>query len=97
MISRADALAILRTFPATAVAACTFPPVSLWCPIMRRPLLLLPLCLAAALLAGCGNKGPLYLPNNPHPPVHVPPQPAPAPAQSAPVPASSSAAPAATH
>jgi predicted small lipoprotein YifL len=95
MISRADALAILRTFPATAVAACAFPPVSLWCPIMRRPLLLLPLCLAAALLAGCGNKGPLYLPNNPHPPVHVPPQPVPA--QSAPAPASSSAAPAATH
>jgi len=90
MISRAEALAILRTFPATTVAACTFPPVSLWCPIMRRPLLLLPLCLAAALLAGCGNKGPLYLPNNPHPPVHVP-------AQSAPAPASSSAAPAATH
>ena len=95
MISRAEALAILRTFPATTVAACTFPPVSLWCPIMRRPLLLLPLCLAAALLAGCGNKGPLYLPNNPHPPVHVPPPPVPA--QSAPAPASSSAAPAATH
>jgi len=94
MISRAEALAILRTFPATAVAACALPPVSLWCPIMRRPLLL-PLCLVAALLAGCGNKGPLYLPNNPHPPVHVPPQPTPA--QSAPAPASSSAASAITR
>jgi predicted small lipoprotein YifL len=29
---------------------------------MRRSLLLLPLCSALALLAGCGNKGPLYLP-----------------------------------
>jgi|GEM_PF-331540 len=29
---------------------------------MRRSLLLLPLCTAFALLAGCGNKGPLYLP-----------------------------------
>ena len=28
---------------------------------MRRPLLL-PLCLAAAMLAGCGNKGPLFMP-----------------------------------
>ncbi|HEX8777429.1 MAG TPA: lipoprotein [Rhodanobacter sp.] len=63
---------------------------------MPRPLLL-PLCLAAALLAGCGNKGPLYLPNNPHPPVYVPPQPAPAQSAPAPVPAGSSAAPAATH
>ena len=66
---------------------------------MRRPLLL-PLCLAAAMLAGCGNKGPLYMPNNPHPPVYVPPSPesAPAPAQpaSTPAPASSSPAPAAT-
>ena len=62
---------------------------------MRRPLLL-PLCLAAAMLAGCGNKGPLYLPNNPHPPVHVPPaaQPAPAASQATPAPAGSSAAPA---
>lgn len=65
---------------------------------MRRPLLL-PLCLAAAMLAGCGNKGPLYLPNNPNPPVYVPPkaQPAPATAQTAPAPAASSAIPAATH
>lgn len=29
---------------------------------MRRSLLLLPLCSAVILLAGCGNKGPLYLP-----------------------------------
>ncbi|WP_114241903.1 lipoprotein [Dyella sp. C9] len=29
---------------------------------MRRSLLLLPLCAVAALLAGCGNKGPLYIP-----------------------------------
>lgn len=64
---------------------------------MRRPLLL-PLCLAAAMLAGCGNKGPLYLPNNPHPPVYVPParQPAPAASQATPAPAGSSAVPA-TH
>ncbi|GAB3790496.1 LPS translocon maturation chaperone LptM [Dyella agri] len=65
---------------------------------MRRPLLL-PLCLAAAMLAGCGNKGPLYMPNNPNPPVYVPPKPQPAPAtsQTAPAPATSSAMPAATH
>ncbi|QEE23143.1 hypothetical protein CS053_00495 [Rhodanobacter glycinis] len=29
---------------------------------MRRSILLLPFCLAAVALAGCGNKGPLYLP-----------------------------------
>ncbi|GGY31094.1 hypothetical protein GCM10008098_26090 [Rhodanobacter panaciterrae] len=29
---------------------------------MRRSLLLLPLCLVVALLAGCGNKGPLTMP-----------------------------------
>lgn len=29
---------------------------------MRRSLLLLPFCLVVALLAGCGNKGPLTLP-----------------------------------
>ncbi len=29
---------------------------------MRRSLLLLPFCLVAAMLAGCGNKGPLTLP-----------------------------------
>jgi predicted small lipoprotein YifL len=32
---------------------------------MRRSLLLLPLCLVIALLAGCGNKGPLVLPTHP--------------------------------
>lgn len=59
---------------------------------MRR-LLLLTLCLATAALAGCGNKGPLYLPDNPHPPVYVPP---PA-STAAPAPAASGAAPAASH
>lgn len=29
---------------------------------MHRSLLLLPFCLVVALLAGCGNKGPLTLP-----------------------------------
>lgn len=29
---------------------------------MRRPLLLIPLCLAATVLAGCGQKGPLFMP-----------------------------------
>ncbi|MFC5438293.1 lipoprotein [Rhodanobacter umsongensis] len=43
---------------------------------MRRSLLLLPLCLVVATLAGCGNKGPLTLP--PARPAAVP-----APAQSA--------------
>jgi predicted small lipoprotein YifL len=50
---------------------------------MRRFLLLLPLALVAALLAGCGNKGPLVLP-----PARTAP-PAPAPAASAPAPATS--------
>jgi len=49
---------------------------------MRR-LLLLPFCLAVAAIAGCGNKGPLYMPNNPNPPVYVPPKPAPAPSATA--------------
>lgn len=64
---------------------------------MRRFVLLLPLCLAALPLAGCGQKGPLYMPNDPHPPVYVPPPkpvPAPAPASSTPAPASSSSTPA---
>jgi len=43
---------------------------------MRRSLLLLPLSLVVAMLAGCGNKGPLVLP-----------PPRPAPAASAPAPA----------
>lgn len=42
---------------------------------MRRSLLLLPLPFVAALLAGCGNKGPLVLP---------PPRPAPVASASAP-------------
>jgi len=69
---------------------------------MRR-LLLLPLCLVALALAGCGNKGPRYMPNNPHPPVYVPPKPVPAPsatatgpAPNAPTSASSAPIPAAT-
>jgi predicted small lipoprotein YifL len=32
----------------------------------RRPLRLLLLPLAAALLAGCGQKGPLYMPDQQH-------------------------------
>jgi predicted small lipoprotein YifL len=45
---------------------------------MRR-FLLLTLCLAAALLAGCGNKGPLVLPPaRPQPAAQPAPQPAPA-------------------
>lgn len=43
---------------------------------MRRSLLLLPLSLVVAMLAGCGNKGPLVLP----PPRPVPAASAPAPA-----------------
>jgi predicted small lipoprotein YifL len=43
---------------------------------MRRSQLLLPLSLVVAMLAGCGNKGPLVLP-----------PPRPAPAASAPAPA----------
>ncbi len=43
---------------------------------MRRSLLLLPLSLVVAVLAGCGNKGPLVLP----PPRPVPAASAPAPA-----------------
>ncbi|MBM7129785.1 LPS translocon maturation chaperone LptM [Dyella mobilis] len=43
---------------------------------MRRPILLLPACLVFAAIAGCGNKGPLYMP----PPTPRPVQPAPAPA-----------------
>ena len=67
---------------------------SLYCPRsrrkpydMRRSLLLLPLCSALALLAGCGNKGPLYMPK---------PTPAPAAAPVAPKPAAIPAAPAPT-
>lgn len=31
--------------------------------------------LALSSLAACGNIGPLYLPDDPHPPVYVPPKP----------------------
>ena len=97
MISRTGTLAILHASSA-ATAAGRVSRLPHWYPTMRRPLLL-PLCLAAAMLAGCGNKGPLYMPNNPNPPVYVPPkaQPAPAMAQTAPAPAASNAIPAATH
>ena len=39
--------------------------------------------LALSSLAACGNIGPLYLPDDPHPPVYVPPKPTaqPAPAR----------------
>lgn len=51
---------------------------------MRRSLLLLPLCTVFALLAGCGNKGPLYMPKaTPAATVH-PAAPAPKPAAAAP-------------
>ena len=53
---------------------------------MRRLLLL---CLAAATLAGCGNKGPLVLPTKP--PAATP---APAPASTASTPAPARSAPA---
>lgn len=56
---------------------------------MRRSLLLLPLCTVLALLAGCGNKGPLYMPKaTPAATVHpAAPKPAvAAPAVAAPVP-----------
>lgn len=57
-------------------------------PAMRRLLLLLPLCAGLALLAGCGNKGPLYMPK---------PTPAPAAAPVAPVAKPVAAAPGAVH
>lgn len=50
---------------------------------MRRSTLLLPLCLvAASLLAGCGQKGPLYLPVTRPAPASTAPTVAPAPAAS---------------
>lgn len=54
---------------------------------MRRSLLLLPLCLVVALLAGCGNKGPLVMPTN-RPATATPP-----PAPMMPAPAASAATP----
>ena len=53
---------------------------------MRRSILLLS-CLAVLVLAGCGNKGALYLPAKPVTPV---------PAPSTPVPATTAQAPAAS-
>lgn len=50
---------------------------------MRRSLLLLPLCTAFALLAGCGNKGPLYMPKATPAATVKPAQPAAKPATSA--------------
>ena len=68
---------------------------------MRRSILLLPACLAFAAIAGCGNKGPLYMPPatpKPAPAKHATPAPAAAPAHSstsqAPASSSTSAAPA---
>lgn len=39
---------------------------------MRRYLLPFACCLALALLAGCGNKGPLVLPDHPAPAASAP-------------------------
>ncbi len=51
---------------------------------MRRTLLLLPFCLAAATLAGCGNQGPLvYPPTRPVPADTTPATTVPAPAPAA--------------
>jgi len=57
-----------------------------------RPCLLLSCGFALALLAGCGNKGPLYMP----PPATAPVKPKPA-ATPAPAPASTAVSPAAQH
>lgn len=54
---------------------------------MRRSILLLPFCLAAVTLAGCGNKGPLYLPAKPVAPATAATVQAPATAASTPAPA----------
>jgi predicted small lipoprotein YifL len=62
-------------------------------PTMRRSLLLLPFCLAAATLAGCGNQGPLVYP--PTRPVSA--DTAPAKPLSAPAPAASSGMPELMH
>lgn len=43
---------------------------------MRRSLLLLPLCSVFALAAGCGNKGPLYIPKPTPAPAAAPVHPA---------------------
>ncbi|WP_329741932.1 LPS translocon maturation chaperone LptM [Dyella sp. A6] len=59
---------------------------------MRRSVLLLPFCLATAALAGCGNKGPLYLPTRPAPAAPAVTSSAPAAAASATLPAAASTA-----
>ncbi|WP_243048438.1 lipoprotein [Dyella sp. RRB7] len=61
---------------------------------MRRSLLLLPLCSVFALLAGCGNKGPLYIPKPTPAPAAAPVHPA---APAATVTTASPAAPAPVH
>ena len=53
---------------------------------MRRLILCTALPLLAALLAGCGNKGPLVLPPQPSGSTLAPAATAPAPATSAPLP-----------
>ena len=55
---------------------------------MRRSILLLTLCAAMAALAGCGNKGPLFMPppTKPTPAANATPA-TPAPASTAPAPA----------
>jgi predicted small lipoprotein YifL len=55
---------------------------------MRRSLSLVSLCAVALALAGCGNKGPLYMPAKPAAPAAAPAKPA------APVPAASTVKPA---
>jgi predicted small lipoprotein YifL len=63
-------------------------------PDMRRSLLLLPLCTVFALLAGCGNKGPLYMPKpTPAATVHPAAPAAPAAKPAAAVPAAATPAP----
>ncbi|WP_281851146.1 lipoprotein [Dyella sp. GSA-30] len=58
---------------------------------MRRSLSLVSLCAVALALAGCGNKGPLYMPAKPATPAAAPAKPAaPAPATSTVKPASAS-------
>lgn len=57
---------------------------------MRRSLSLVSLCTVALALAGCGNKGPLYMPAKPAAPAAAAKPAAPAPAASAVKPASAS-------
>jgi predicted small lipoprotein YifL len=64
---------------------------------MRRSLLLLPLCSAAVLLAGCGNKGPLYIPKPTPAPAAAPVHPAAPAAAATPAAAANPAAPTPVH